>query len=93
MGLAEQKTDRRRIRLRTEESVNSREIEVELARPLGFELSGLEFDDKKAVQADVVEEQVKVKGVVLLIIWRTFVLIMWHTRACGRAFRHSASVA
>lgn len=22
-----------------------------------------------------------------------FLLIMWHTRACGRAFRHSASVA
>jgi len=32
-------------------------------------------------------------AVVLLIIWRTVVLIMWHTHACGRALRHPARIA
>jgi hypothetical protein len=32
-------------------------------------------------------------AVVLLIIWRTSVLIMWHTSACGRALRNPAIVS
>ena len=62
MCFAEQKTDGRGIWPGTKESVDGCEIEVELARPLGFEVPCLQLNHKIAVQAYVVEEQVEVKG-------------------------------
>jgi hypothetical protein len=60
--LTEKQTYGRGIRSIAEQIVDGRQIEVELARPLGLELSCLQLDDKVAVQPEMMEEEIDVEG-------------------------------
>jgi hypothetical protein len=60
--LTEKQAYGRGIRSIAEQIVDGGQIEVELARPLGLELSRLQLDDKVAVQPEMIEEQIDVEG-------------------------------
>jgi len=45
-----------------EQIVHGGQIEVELAGPLGLELSRLQFDDEVTVQPEMIEEEINVEG-------------------------------
>ena len=63
--LAEQEADGGLVPFRAHRAVDRRQVEVELAGILRLELTDLELEDEVAVEADMVEEQVKVEGLLL----------------------------
>jgi hypothetical protein len=61
VALTKEKSDRRIISLGAENTVDSGEVEVQLARVLRLEWAGFQLYDEVAVQPDVIEEQIKVE--------------------------------
>ena len=61
-ALAQENPDARAFDWRSHRAVHGSQVEAELAGMLGLEVTHLEFEDKIAMQTDMVEEQIDVEG-------------------------------